>query len=616
MIKPLSKSELKQLGIAKETISAPESLPVSSDVQAENQAFVKIGEQSTIKSNKEELLDSGAESSYEGDYKPSKDENVPLKERYQTLAFDSPFDLISFYSPSIRDGQVTLYPWQMDVLDTLSKAKPNQLKPYKFCLCACNGSGKDAFIITSFVIWFCLCKIKSRCIITSSSGVQLTAQTETYIRSLAQQINEYHGEEIFKIRQRYIRCALSGSEIRLFATDEEGKAEGYHPIEAGTEMAIIINEAKSVAPEIFRALRRCTGYNYWLEVSTPGPKRGDFYTHFTRWFPLGQARHVTTYDCPSHLSESEREEDKIELGEHSMLYRSKHLALFTSEDEATIISEEVVSRCREMSKNGLIKKQGIEWPKRVGIDLAAGGDENSIYITQGNMIIAQLHFREKDTTLTALRINSWLLDKGISKDHEHIYGDDGGVGRGIIDQLAGANGLGWRISRILNQSKPIDSSLYANRGAENWYRIKRLFEENIWYFNPTHDDTKLCEQLANRFYKQGSTNGKIAIQSKPEARADGHPSPDRADALILSLTGLTISDFLDKETKATKIPALQHRQGFRTPEEIQAWHEEQQYKEYEGAPMNGDGILPSNQKAHGSAMSILKRRFPKAHSYN
>ena len=48
------------------------------------------------------------------------------------------------------------------------------------------------------------------------------------------------------------------------------------------------------------------------------------------------------------------------------------------------------------------------------------------------------------------------------------------------------------------------------------------------------DDPKLITQLTSRRLKSAeSTQGKIALQSKPEARAAGLPSPDRADSLVL-----------------------------------------------------------------------------------
>lgn len=547
------------------------------------------------------------ESNYAGDYEGI--DNAPLRETgFQTLDFTSPAELIRFYNKSLNSGETTLHLWQHETSESLAAAKPTQQKPHKFCLCACNGSGKDAFVIAPFAVWFCLTKKQSRCIITSSSGVQLTSQTENYIKNLCQAVNEFHGEEIFKIRQRFIRCVLSGSEIRLFATDEEGKAEGYHPIEPNTEMAIIINEAKSVAPEIFRALRRCTGYNYWIEISTPGAPHGDFYKHFTKWT---NKRHVSTFDCP-HLSVDEREADLEELGKNSAWYRSKHLALFTSVDGTCIIPIESVDKVKAMNN---IKYVGGYWPLRIGIDLAAGGDENVITAVRGNRIVKVVYWREKDTVLTAQRINAELENFGIQKNHAYIFADDGGVGHGIIDMLCSDVGsYHWTIARINNQSPAGDKKKYRNRGAENWYRTKRIIEECVFILNNITDD-KFFEQLSNRYYKQEASQGRITLESKGEAKANGRPSPDRADSFILALTGLTFEDFLTDENSTKDSDGsrklLRNREGFKTNEEIQKWQEEQTYDTY--GKMNGDGSSGEG-KIKGSLNSLLNRMRPR--NYN
>jgi hypothetical protein len=58
---------------------------------------------------------------------------------------------------------------------------------------------------------------------------------------------------------------------------------------------------------------------------------------------------------------------------------------------------------------------------------------------------------------------------------------------------------------------------------------------------------KLREQLTSRHYKKSNSGGRIFLEPKPDAKADGRPSPDRADALVLSYTGLIITDFLRPE---------------------------------------------------------------------
>lgn len=469
---------------------------------------------------------------YPGNFVSEQDE--PLRGEWQTLDFPDAALFLAFYDKSIASGAVTLHKWQTEFHEECAAVKPTSQEPLRYCLLTCNGSGKDAFIIAGWCLWFCSAKKLSRTIITSASGVQLTGQTENYIASLARKVNEFHGAEIFRIRQRYIKCLLSGSEIRLFATDEAGKAEGYHPLEPGAEMTIIVNEAKSVVPEIHGALRRCTGFNYWFEISSAGEPSGDFYKAYTNW---KHTKRVTSYDCP-HISKSEIEQAKIDLGETSALFRSIYLALFTSLSGETVISQFLIEQLLDSFQHN--PPDHVMLPEdRVGIDLAAGGDENTLFFCNGNKCRKEVAFREVDTEVTADRIDKELKDYGLTKACKHIYADDGGIGRAIIDKLVR---MGWQINRVLNQSPAVAKKLYGNKGAENWYRFSRIIEER--FFDVTTVSPLCREQLYTRHYKKTTTSGRLFLESKKEAKAEGRPSPDRADGLILAYTGLTLDDFL------------------------------------------------------------------------
>lgn len=539
-----------------------------------------------------------------------------LESKFRAFEYETPFDMLAMYDANIRLGVVTLYPWQMETLDTFGGKSFSIQSALQYALCASNGSGKDAFIVAPFVVWHSLCKIQGRTIITSASGGQLGTQTEGYIRNLCQLINDYHGQEIFRIRQRYIYCRLSGSEIRLFATDEEGKAEGYHPITPLSSMAIVINEGKSVKDFIYRALSRCTGYSYWLEVSSPGAPHGDFAKHFE--FGVSgqfgwQSRRVDFTECP-HGSENQRQQDLVEYGEFSSIYRSKWLALFTNIEGTSIIPQDSVERCRKLSKDGSLKALHQDWVPRIGLDIAAGGDETSMYKVLGNRIVGELHFREKDTTISALKINDWLLSMSIPKDSEMIFGDDGGVGHAVIDTLCSdTNGYGWKIARVNNQSPSNNKRAFINRGAQNWFRIKRLFESNLLYF-PLKDDeknSKLFIQLCSRFYSQQATQGRIALESKATAKAQGRPSPDRADAYVLAFTGLSVSDFIgegneQKDNKEELNPMQKlKRDGekLKGVEAVAQWGENKRYAEYQA-----QGEIAKRKPIGGSVRKLLQQR--------
>ena len=466
-------------------------------------------------------------------------ENTPQlnKEEYQTYDFEEPALISQLFNP-----EVNLHPWQLNLSNQIASAKATQQTPFKFCLTACNGSGKDAFVIAPFVIWFALTRKRSLTIITSSSGTQLTAQTENYISSLALKFNKMIGREVFKVIKRFIKCNDTGSEIRLFATDEAGKAEGYHPLESWSEMAVIINEAKSVSEEIFQALSRCTGFNYWLEVSTPGEPLGHFYWS-NQHYP--KKMRVTSYDCP-HKALGDIDEDKVRYGEHSAIFRSKHLALFTQLGGQFVVTAVQRDRCVETCKSWL----GQKWKKRVGIDIALsnGGDESVICVLQGNKRVAQCTLYTDDVTVLTTEIDLFLRGQGIPLDSDSIYIDDGGVGRAIWPLL---RDKGWiNVNRLLNQTRAWNTLEFANLGAELWFFLNRLVEDNILLL-PV-DDAKFMEQLTSRKYKR-STTGKIQLESKKEMKAEGRKSPDRVDAFVLALSGLTIEMFHEAMVKGDAI---------------------------------------------------------------
>jgi uncharacterized protein (DUF1499 family) len=514
--------------------SLREQVSSSSDVEVDSATLKTTISQATPA----DLARFGVHKSSPANQEPPSTSEIPFQPEnieYRPLDFSSPAEFLAFFDDSINEGRVNLYTWQKELLEKLGKPSTS-LSPREIALCAANGSGKDKYIIAPFAVWFAACKKKSRVIITSSSGTQLTSQTEGYIRQLCNAVNRFYGEEVFKINQRHIQCLASGSEIRLFATDEAGKAEGYHPWETDSEMAIIINEAKSVDEEIFKALTRCTGYNVWLEVSTPGQPSGHFHTASTGDGSTYEFFKVTAFMCP-HLGDAYIKKAKNFYGENSPLYRSMILAEFTSVDGKTVITLDNLLKCRKTP----VETIGLPWKRRAGLDLAAGGDENVLTILEGNKVIGQEIFILRDTTDTVEMMikffNKWELKP------DNIFADDGGVGRSMIDLF---HRRGWPVNRVLNQSRAINTREFANRGAELWFLFSRLVQECLIIL-PT-DDIKLDGQLTNRYYSQSDTNGKICLESKAVARAHGHPSPDRADSLVLAFTGLTIEDFQDAKT--------------------------------------------------------------------
>ena len=466
---------------------------------------------------------------------------IGKEEKYTPLDFESPLEMFLFKEIQ-KNGPRRPHKWQGEVLTFLSSIKEHDFSiasPCRFYLQACNGSGKDAYITSLFSIWLCACKPRSRFICTSSSHTQLELQTESYIRTEAEEWNTVLGKRIFLIKKQHIVCTLTGSEIVLFSTNEPGRAEGWHPFPdcPNSILAICINEAKTVPEDIFKHLKKCTGYTFWLEISSPGGTSGHFYLNCTSARDWNDGyngervrKKVSAYECP-HISKKEIDDAIEEYGPNDPWVRATYLAEFTGLDEDIVISNFTFDKLIDNPPK--LVEECPELPLRIGIDIGVGGDESTLYCFKGNYLWKSKEFRQVDTTLQRDIIEKTLIEWGFSKDSSNIFIDDGNVGHSVADMLME---LGWNIQRVVNQSKASNTRRFGNRGAETWWNFRVLVERSILRFDKSirYSNPKLYRQITSRYYKQRDVQGGLILESKKEARANGHGSPDRADAVVLA----------------------------------------------------------------------------------
>lgn len=467
--------------------------------------------------------------------------------QYAPLAFTSYAELGIWALPELATHKKDLYDWQKEISTFICEQPFSIEDPCKFLLLAANGSGKDAYCIALFAVWFACCKIRSRCIITSGSFKQLNTQTEPGIVRLCECINKNMGGEFFRIRKQHIICTLTGSEIYMFVTDEANKAEGYHPFDdsPGRDCAIVLNEAKGIPTGNFRGLNRCT-YNYWIEVSSAGSTGGDFYKHYRDAIEMRQPRQawkysfrkVTIDECP-HISREKAEADQGYYGAGDAILRSQFWSEFTSQEETTVISRALID---DLILHPPAHKREGEGILRAGIDfsLSIGGDECGGYIIDGNMVVDVEFFRNKDANYVVNRLAAFLdkwRAKGLVPDN--VNGDEGGLGRALITMLADR---GWPIRRLRNESKAANPARFRNRGIELYYNVK-LHLQHRTLIIPKHDET-LKDQLSNRYFNKPSDAGVMSLESKIDAKLRGHGSPDRADAYVLAYANVKPDAFV------------------------------------------------------------------------
>lgn len=433
----------------------------------------------------------------------------------------------------------------------------NSNNPLLLNIAAANGSGKDEFLIAPFNVWFALTGNYNLSVNTSASFEQLKFQTEVHIRNLIGRANKLLGPTTFLSREFY-HTASTGSEIKLFATDEAGRAEGYHP-RTGGRMAITINEAKTVEEDIFGALSRCTGYSYWNNISSPGIKSGSFYRECTDsiYYPnscqlgRGYFRRISAFDCP-HIPATHIEK-MIKTRPKEWVDSSIH-AYFTDFGADIVIHP---SLWEKAGKTPVRDPYAEDYC--LGGDLAAGGDECCLYLRRGHKVIDKLFFTEADTTLSSEIIHekfSYIL----SKPYTAVM-DDGGIGKAIIDNLVK---FGWNILRRHNQAAAGDRRAFLNFGAQSYFHLRSLLENNL--IQPSLDDPTLNRQVTSRVYEQQSGGSKFRLEDKKEHKSRLRESPDRADAYVLCFSTLPINLQADPRLKTR--PALL---GLKDFEEQMTW---------------------------------------------
>ena len=161
----------------------------------------------------------------------------------------------------------------------------------------------------------------------------------------------------------------------------------------------------------------------------------------------------------------------------------------------------------------------------LGVDVARyGSDRTVLALRRGPVMRVIGDYSKQATTETTGRVVAAKAEHGV---HE-IRVDGVGVGGGVVDQLIQ---LGHDVIDMQAGATAADKDHFVNARAEWTWALKERFEQGDADIDPTDED--LAAQLGALRYKV-TPRGQILIESKDDMRKRGLPSPDRADALMLT----------------------------------------------------------------------------------
>jgi phage terminase large subunit len=391
------------------------------------------------------------------------------------------------------------YDWQSKIL--LNYEAGNQTA----AACA-NFTGKTSCLFPIAALWTLYNFPRARLMYISATAHQVRNQ---FFASL----NRFHH-----------RPALAGwnwleTELRtphggfLFgrATDTGGNIEGLHD-QPDSPAGLLVDEAKSIRPEVLDALERCHT-TFRLFLSSTGPAFGGFYQIMTAKAHLWRTFRVPSSMCP-HVDPATIEADRENL--KASVFAIKHDAQFLYDAGDSMISLE--------HARALIENPPEHVPGRPAAfcDFAGPGDESVLALCDGNRAEIVETWRSRDTMHSVGRFLT--LFRKLNLQSYQVGGDEG-YGHQLMDRMQEER---FYLQRFNNGSPAKRSDIYANLSAEWWSTVGQLIERRQIIIP---NDEKLIAQLTSR-RKLYDSKGREKLESKADLRARGVESPDRADALI------------------------------------------------------------------------------------
>jgi hypothetical protein len=216
-------------------------------------------------------------------------------------------------------------------------------------------------------------------------------------------------------------------------------------------------------------------------------------------------------------------------GPNNPRFRARVLGEFPSQSQWAVFSLEWIEKARrEPTAQEL--QQAVGAFIQVGIDVAAGGDDETAACARVNgIIVARAAWSEVDPRGQLVRWLSGLRRLGYQLGP--VVVDTVGVGHGIALHLADC---GFDVRGFKAGAEPMEKEQYLNAKAEAYFRLRDAYKAGYVSHRAAEQIDDDCEaQLCAVEYRELS-RGQIQVEPKEDARKRGVQSPDRAEAEVMA----------------------------------------------------------------------------------
>ena len=413
---------------------------------------------------------------------------------------------------------------------------------YRLAVASGRGIGKSA-LVAWLILWMLSTRLGSTIIVTANTEQQLRSRTWAELgKWLTLAINGHWFVKTatsLKPQQWYEELLISDLKIdtgyyyaqaQLWSEENPDAFAGVH---SSAGVCLIMDEASGIPSPIYSVsegfFTEPTKNRFWFSFSNPRRNSGPFYDSFHSKRSFWNTEQIDSRE----VEETDKQLFQRMLeqyGEDSTVARVEVLGQFPNVDDDTVIPIELARAAVDRDVS-LTASEPIVW----GLDIARfGPDQSALCIRQGNTVFEIKTFKSMDLMQLCGAIKN-IYDSAteINKPSE-ILVDVIGLGSGVVDRLAEQ---GLPVRGINVAESPASKKNYLNLRAELWFSIKDWLTRRDCRL-PSDDE--LIAELVSPMYSYTSS-GKIKIEAKEAMKKRGIKSPDKADALALTMASSAAS---------------------------------------------------------------------------
>ena len=445
------------------------------------------------------------------------------------------------------EGETGPDEWQSDFLRDLGeevKRAEREKGSIRMAVASGHGVGKTA--MTSWIIiWFLTVRDPAKVRVTANTEAQLLGTDWAELNLWWQRA--VHKHWFTWTATAFYRIDNERNARAEAVTWNENKAAAFAGVHSKNTL-LLMDEASGIPQVIWETAigYLTTEQAIHLAFGNPTEPSGGFYDCFHKLKHRWNTRNI---DSRTAKKADRKLLDEIvaDYGEDSDIVRRRVRGMFPRQGAKQFISRDVVE---EAVARRVPREEYDSYSIIMGVDVARYGDDRScILLRQGPKVLSIETFEQTnlaeflDLVVSTLKMN---------RDIVACYVDEVGLGAGVVDM---AQRYDDRVMGINVGRRAKRPDIYMNLRIELWAKGKKWLETA-----DLPDNEQLVQELSTPEYTTGA-GGKTQLERKEHMKARGLPSPDIADALMLTFAGPDGID-LDFETDEEELDRrLRHATG-------------------------------------------------------